>query len=177
MGDVYHILGMQININYKEKTINIIQRQYTTILLEKFSRNKLTFVLFPVEMEINLEKYCEKVSDKEINQYQKEFGSLIYLPMITRSEITYTMKKYARFMSNPNASHLKALERVWKYINGNPKIGLFCDCGIINQSIFGDTDSDWRGDILSRKSASGYIFLSNKNITSWMSMLQKTIAL
>ena len=41
----------------------------------------------------------------------------------------------------------------------------------------GYSDSDWGGDISTRRSTSGYIFLLNNNITSWCSSLQKTVAL
>ena len=80
-------------------------------------------------------------------------------------------------MSNPNESHFRALDRIWKYLNKYPKLGLSYDCSVINQNVLGYTDADWGGDTTNRKSTSGYIFFLNNNIVSWFSMQQKTVAL
>jgi hypothetical protein len=81
-------------------------------------------------------------------------------------------------MSNPNNTHFRALDRIWKYLNKYPNLGLYYNCNNnTSLELLGYTDSDWGGDITSRKSTTGYIFLLNNNIISWLSMLQKTVAL
>jgi ABC-type transport system involved in Fe-S cluster assembly fused permease/ATPase subunit len=80
-------------------------------------------------------------------------------------------------MSNPNITHFKALDRIWKYLNKYPTLGTYYNCNISNLELLGYTDADWGGDIISRKSTSGFLFLLNNNIISWLSMLQKTVAL
>ena len=80
-------------------------------------------------------------------------------------------------MSNPNKLHLKALDRIWKYLNKYPKLGLYYNCNNSLNTLKGYCDSDWGGDINSRKSTSGFIFFYNNNIISWNSALQKTVAL
>lgn len=80
-------------------------------------------------------------------------------------------------MSNPNKTHFTALDRVWKYLNKYPTIGLHYKC-LNKPYLVGYTDSDWGGDINTRKSTSGYIYTFGKgNIISWNSILQKTVAL
>ena len=80
-------------------------------------------------------------------------------------------------MSNPNKLHFKALGRIWKYLNKYPKLGLYYNCNNPLNTLKGYCDSDWGGDINSRKSTSGFIFLYNNNLISWNSSLQKTVAL
>jgi len=80
-------------------------------------------------------------------------------------------------MSNPNITHFKALDRIWKYLNKYPTLGTYYDCNNITLELLGYTDADWGGDIIGRKSTSGYLFLLNNNIISWNSILQKTVAL
>jgi hypothetical protein len=81
-------------------------------------------------------------------------------------------------MSNPNKTHFRALDRIWKYLNKYPNLGLYYNCNNITSNILkGYCDSDWGGDINTRRSTSGFIFFYNNNIISWNSALQKTTAL
>ena len=177
IGNINQFLGMRVETNYKNKTIHLNQHKYAKKLLEKFNKNNLTPVTSPVELRINLEKSLDQASAENIHRYQQEVGSLIYLAMNTRPDITFAVNRCARFMANPNDSHFKALDRIWKYLNKYPELGLFYDCSQTNGSVLGYTDADWGGDTTSRKSTSGYIFLLNNNMISWLSMLQKTVAL
>ena len=80
-------------------------------------------------------------------------------------------------MSNPDLNHFRALDRIWKYLNKYPNLGTYYICNKAFLELLGYTDADWGGDISSRKSTSGFLFLANNCIISWLSMLQKTIAL
>jgi len=68
-------------------------------------------------------------------------------------------------MSNPNKSHYSALNRIWKYLNYRPNLGLYF---IAEQStstspyLLGYVDADWGGDIFSRKSTTSYYFTFGK---------------
>ena len=80
-------------------------------------------------------------------------------------------------MSNPDLTHFKALDRIWKYLNKYPNIGTYYLCNKSFLELLGYTDANWEEDINSRKSTSGFLFLVNNCIISWSSMLQKTVAL
>ena len=124
-----------------------------------------------------MEKSTEVSTKEDINNYQQQVGSLIYLAINTRPDISFAVNRCARYMANPNQSHFRALDRIWKYLCQYPDFGLYYDCQTINESILGYTDADWGGDTINRKSTSGYIFKLNGNIISWLSMQQKTVAL
>lgn len=80
-------------------------------------------------------------------------------------------------MLNPDKTHFIALDRIQKYLNKYLTIGTFYNYSN-NPTLIGYTDADQGGDISSRKSTSGYIYtLNNKNIISWNSILQKSVAL
>ena len=49
--------------------------------------------------------------------------------------------------------------------------------GSAEPTIVGYTDSDWAGDVDSRKSTSGYLFTFAGGAMAWQSMLQKCVAL
>jgi hypothetical protein len=177
LGEINQFLGMEIKLDYKNKSILIHQNKYLNNLLKRFNKENLNPVSTPVELGIQLNKSEEQANKEDIKLYQQQIGSLIYLSTKTRPDITYGVNRCARFMSNPNISHFKALDRLWKYLNNYPKLGTYYDC---NKNIFellGYTDADWGGDIISRKSTSGFLYLLNNNIISWNSILQKTVAL
>jgi hypothetical protein len=69
-------------------------------------------------------------------------------------------------MSNPNATHFKALDRIWKYLGKYPTLGTNYDCNENILKLIGYTDADWGGDIVGRKSTSGFLYLLNNNIIS-----------
>ena len=92
-------------------------------------------------------------------------------------------------MSNPSLDHFKALDDIWCYLNNTKSYAI----GFKLQSypvldVIGYTDSDWGGDLATRKSTSGYINLLSTKLNkdykgdisypiSWNSKLQKTVAL
>ena len=82
-------------------------------------------------------------------------------------------------MSNPDPTHFKALNRIWKYLN-DPKSK---DLALVYKAqstptLVSYSNADWGGDFTTRKSTTGYIFFLNKQAPiSWRSILQKSVAL
>ena len=73
-------------------------------------------------------------------------------------------------MANPSSDHFRALDYIQGYLNKYPDLALkvFSNNSIkpIQIRIKGFTDSDWGGDIESRKSTSSYAFfisINNRN--------------
>ncbi len=79
-------------------------------------------------------------------------------------------------MAKPDKSHFTALDRIWKYLIRYPDLGLYfvyqSDIGLL-----GYCDSDWANCLMNRRSTTGYCFLYNRNLISWNSTLQHTVAL
>ena len=83
-------------------------------------------------------------------------------------------------MSNPNNTHFRALDRIWKYLNNYPTLGTNYNYNIPDSlfELLGYCDADQGGDNIIRKSTTGYLFLLGlKNILSQNSILQKSVAL
>jgi hypothetical protein len=177
MGEINQFLGMEFTINRKDKSMYIHQTKYLKNIKKRFHKDKLTPVSTPVELGVNLEKSEDKASKEDILTYQQQVGALLYLAIKTRPDISFAVNRCARYMANPNTTHFRALDRIWKYLNHYENIGiLYIATDIIK--LTGYTDSDWGGDTITRKSTTGYVFLlGQNNIISWNSMQQKTIAL
>ena len=168
---------MEINLDYKNKTILIHQTKYLNNIIQRFNKGNLTPVLTPIELGVQLYKAEDKANKEDLTLYQQQIGSLIYLSTKTRPDIAFVVGKCARFMSNPDITHFRALDRIWKYLNKYPTLGKNYNCNDNIFKLIGYTDADWGGDIVGRKSTSGFVYLLNNNIISWNSILQKTVAL
>ena len=117
LGDVKYYLGIDISRDRKNKTITLSQKGYLDKILERFNKNGLNPVSTPIEVGIRLEKSTEIASKERTRQFQAEVGSLLYLSTKTRPDLAYAVGQVSKFMSNPNESHFRALNRIWKYLN------------------------------------------------------------
>jgi hypothetical protein len=182
LGDISTFLGNNISIDYKAKKIYINQNDYISKLLNKFNIYQYRPIHLPGEAGIRLKKNAYSSDNQLINHYQQQIGSLLYASLKTRLDIAFAVNYCARFMSNPGQDHIKALEKIWRYLLYRPNIGLLYNCIGNNLYIKGYSDADWAGDLDSRRSTTGYIYslsgdIGLNNPISWNSQLQKSVAL
>ncbi|GJT87294.1 putative ribonuclease H-like domain-containing protein [Tanacetum coccineum] len=91
----------------------------------------------------------------DVHMYRSMIGSLMYLTS-SRPDIMFAVCAYARYQVNPKVSHLHAMKRIFRYLKGQPKLGLW----YLKDSPFdlvAYTDSDYAGASLDRKSIIGVI--------------------
>jgi len=99
----------------------------------------------------------------------------MYLTTKTGPDLAFPIGCLARYMTNPGPAHFKLLNKVWKYLANTLNLGLWSHSN--SNSIDCYVDADWGGDIGTRRSTTGYIFLYKGTPISWNSKLQRTIAL
>ncbi|GKG00326.1 hypothetical protein Tco_0302016 [Tanacetum coccineum] len=80
-------------------------------------------------------------------------GSLMYLTT-SRPDIMFTVCACARFQVTPKVSHLHAVKRIFRYLKGQPKLGLWypMDSPFDLEDF---SDSEYVGASLDRKSITG----------------------
>ena len=103
-------------------------------------------------------------------------GSLLYLSVATRTDITYAVNNVAKFCAHPTVKHWTAVKRIMRYLRGTTNFGIEYVCQSEKRCI-GYSDSDWGGDIVDRKSTSGYVFQIAGGSISWRSKKQGMVAL
>ena len=128
----------------------------------------------PMHPTCILEK--EEVSGKVCQTlYRGMIGSLLYLTA-SRPDILFSVHLCARFQSDPRESHLTVIKRILRYLKGTTYMGLMYE-KTSEYSLSGYGDADYAGDRLERKSTSGNCQFLGKNLISWSSKRQSTIAL
>nr|GEV03551.1 uncharacterized mitochondrial protein AtMg00810-like [Tanacetum cinerariifolium] len=101
----------------------------------------------------------------DVNMYRLMIGSLMYLTS-SRPDIMFAVCAYARYQVNLKVSYLHAVKRIFRYLKGQPKLGLWYP----KDSPFdlvAYTDSDYIGASLDRKSTTGGCQFLGCRLISW----------
>ena len=96
-------------------------------------------------------------------------GSLLYIILSIRVDITFAVIKLACYTSNLSNIYFIAVKRVFKYLKGTKDYGITYYKNA-SRFISGYCDADYTSD-LSTKSTTGYIILLAGGIISWKSKL------
>ncbi|GJX36403.1 putative ribonuclease H-like domain-containing protein [Tanacetum coccineum] len=91
----------------------------------------------------------EEASDVDVHLYRSMIGSLMYVTA-SRPDIMFAVCACSRFQVTPKTSHLSAVKRIFRYLKGKPKLGLWYprDSSFNLESY---SDSDYAGAILTWK--------------------------
>ncbi|GJU20733.1 hypothetical protein Tco_1154075 [Tanacetum coccineum] len=101
-------------------------------------------------------------------------GSLMYLTA-SRLDIMFAVYACARFQVTPKVSHLYAVKRIFRYLKGQPKLGLrYPRDSPFNLEAF--LDSDYAGASLDKKSTIGGCQFLSKRLISWQCKKQTVVA-
>jgi Reverse transcriptase (RNA-dependent DNA polymerase) len=172
LGGLKFFLG--IEVTRSKQGIILSQRKYILDLLTEVGMLECKPVETPVAINEKLGEFEDQVpTNKE--RYQRLVGKLIYLSH-TRPDIAYAVTLVSQFMHNPSEDHMNAVIRIIRYLKGSPGKGIqFRKNG--RSDIMGYTDADWAGNIIDRKSTSGYFTFVGGNLVTWRSKKQGSVAL
>ncbi|KAJ9552005.1 hypothetical protein OSB04_016050 [Centaurea solstitialis] len=117
---------------------------------------------------INQSKYVRDMLIKSM------IGSLMYLTP-SRPDIMFAVYVCARFQVRPKDSHLQAVKRIFRYLKGQPRLGLWYPYESPFE-LLAYTDSDYGGASLDRKSTSGGCQFLGARLVSWQCKKQTTVS-
>lgn len=166
-------LGLEID-QRPDGTIHIHQSAYARKILERFRMTDSNTVAVPSDP--NQVLCASDVRSESTFPYREAIGSLMYLAIATRPDISYAIGSCSRFMENPAPVHINAVKRILKYINGTLNFGL---CYSSGREFFlrGFSDADYAGDVNNRRSTSGGVFFLGSCVISWFSTKQRSVTL
>lgn len=108
--------------------------------------------------------------------YASAVGSLMYAMVCTRPDLAHAVSVVSRFMGDPGKEHWQAVKRIFRYLKGTSDVGLIYG-GDTNCLVTGYSDSDYAGDVDTRRSMTGYVFTLGGSVVSWKATLQPTVTL
>src|SRR5258708_31693121 len=103
-------------------------------------------------------------------------SSLLYLMLGTRPDIAFAITKLAQFAAHPSEEHFSKVLYICCYLRGTSSYHLTYD-RMSGQGLIACTNSDWALDPQKQQSQTRYFIRLAGGAISWMSRVQKTIAL
>lgn len=151
------------------------QEKYIQDILRRFSMEDCKPVSTPLLIGSKLSKtdiWSEEDGPKP--PYRELVGSLMYLSVATRPDISHAASVLSQYNDCFGKSHWIAAKRILRYLKKTAYTGIeFKPDGILK----GFVDADWAGSLDDRSSFTGYTFVMNNSPISWESRKQRTVAL
>ena len=166
MGDATFLLGMKIDRTDRGFILN--QSQYVQRKLVEFNAQNLPPASCPQDPKIHL----KAASEHNVNQlkplqvnYRALIGSLNYLSILTRPDISFAVSKLSQYLERPGLTHYTAAMQVFRYLGGTMTRGLLFTK---NQAltISAHVDADWGNCPDSRRSHTGFLLTRGHHLLS-----------
>ncbi|CAH9057687.1 unnamed protein product [Cuscuta epithymum] len=172
LGDIHYFLGIQARRT--STGLFLSQAKYISDLLHRFHLHTVKPVRTPLPSRTTL-----SLTDGELlsdaTEYRSMVGALQYL-IITRPDITYAVHLVSQFMHAPRTTHLLAVKRIYRYLQGTSTHGLWLKSDKNISVIMAYSDADWAGCPDSSRSTTGYAVFLGSNLISWRSKKQPTVS-
>ncbi|CAI7919399.1 unnamed protein product [Closterium sp. NIES-53] len=126
LGVVKYYLGMHVERDLDHRRLKLHQEKFIKELGENCGIENERKVATPLPAEFKLVKTAEdeRVEAEEQQQFQSLVGSLLYAAVHTRPDISFSVGQLARVVQNPSEEQVDAAERMVKYLNSHPSIGV-----------------------------------------------------
>nr|GEW54043.1 hypothetical protein [Tanacetum cinerariifolium] len=150
MGELNFFRGIQVL--KKKDGIFLSQDKYVGDILKKFGYLDVRSASTPMDKENPWGKDGTG-KDVDLHLYRSMIGSLMYLTA-SRPDIMFVVCACARHQVTPKECHLHAVKRIFRYLKGHPKLGLWYP----KESPFdlvAYSDSDYSGATQDCKSTTG----------------------
>ncbi|GKD53624.1 ribonuclease H-like domain-containing protein [Tanacetum coccineum] len=174
LGKLKYFLGIEVIDT--DKGICLNQRKYVLDLLSEYGLLACKPAKTPLmsKLVISNEACDNDPLLKNVNDYQKLMGKLIYLTN-TRPDISYVVHCLSQFMHSPLTSHLKIAFKILRYFKSCLGLGIHI---AKTPAMFLNAYSaaDWAKCVVSRKSITGYCVFLNNFLVSWKSKKQNTLS-
>jgi hypothetical protein len=116
------------------------------------------------------------LQDHAAHEYRSRVGKIMFMAT-DRRDLQFASKEAARDMANPTLLSEAKVKRIVRYVRNMPMVSMNFEVMEKPTTITITTDSDWAGDVESRKSTSGgIVFYGSAAILTW-SRTQPVVAL
>jgi hypothetical protein len=179
LGELKWFLGIRVIRNRQDQRLWLCQDSYIEKIASSF--NLLESPQFKTPLAIQ-ELYASETqaTPQEVHAYQSRIGSTTYATSITRPDAARASNKLAEFLLNPSPAHLKAANRLIKYLYDTRYLAVEYSADsatltTLEPEFRCSTDAAFGDDIDTRKSTEGYLFKLFGGPIDWKSTRQKLV--
>ncbi|GJQ94769.1 putative ribonuclease H-like domain-containing protein [Tanacetum coccineum] len=146
--------------------IFISQDKYVAKILKKFDFVSIKTASIPIETQKPLVK-DEEASDVDVHLYRSMIAS--------RPDIMFVVCACSRFQVTPKTSHLSVVKRIFRYLKGKPKLGLWYP-RVSSFDLEAYSDSDYAGAKSLKEINTGGCQFLGMRLISWQCKKQTIMA-
>ena len=171
-GDPRSFLGMEIHRDREAKTVRLTQQAYIQMLAKQYQLQDSNRVDSPMVTPLDqMVDACDLLPNA--SDYRKIVGSLMYCHAATRFDITFAVSQLSRKLAKPTVTDMKAARRVLQYLYHTQDHGpVYYGKGAV--TLVGYSDADYAGDVHTRRSTSGRLFMLCAGPVSWAAKQQRS---
>ena len=164
-----------MHIICKGCTIHLDQCMYLQKVIEHCGMLNAKSTSTPLLAGYYAAKNTEPVDAELCSHFQMVIGSLLYLMLGIRPDITFAVTHLSHHSTNPSQDHLSKALYICCYLIETSMYSLVYNGGS-GAGLTACPNSDWRSDPTSRLSQTGFYLKLADGLISWTSHVQKTIA-
>ena len=155
--DANLFLGMQIKRS-SDGSIFLHQETYAKRILERCRLAEANPVTIPADPHQELSPLVQAGGQSKLTAapYRESVGSLMYLSVATRPDITFAVHQASRYLENSTETHWKTVKRIIKYLKGTTGYGLHFEC-VQKKELLAYSDADYVGELETRRSTTGFV--------------------
>jgi hypothetical protein len=179
LGPIHWLLGIQVTRDRDARSLSLCQSSFIDTILARFSLADAKPYGTPMVPAANYSKRDSPTSPADIARmrkvpYREAIGSLMYVAIATRPDISFAVSCLSQFLENPGEAHWQAVKHVFRYLAGTRDQAL--TYGTEQRDLHGYTDADGASQE-HRHAISGYAFIIDGGAVSWSSRKQELVTL
>jgi len=179
LGPIHWLLGIEVTHDYDVHTISLCQSSFIDTILVCFSLTDAKPYGMPMVPSVSYSKHNSPSSPADITHmckvpYREAIGSLMYVAIATRPDISFAVSCLSQFLENIGETHWQAVKHVFRYLAGI--WGQALTYGTEQHELQGYTDTDGASQE-HRHTISRYMFIIDGGAVSWSSWKQELVTL
>lgn len=115
LGEVENFLGLHIHRDYNTNEIEVSMQSYVEKILKNYNMESCNPCKTPIDVN---HKIVINTSCPTINPFRELIGSLQYLSLVGRPDISVAVNYFSKFQENPDEQHFLGLKRILRYLKG-----------------------------------------------------------
>ncbi|MBW0488377.1 hypothetical protein O181_028092 [Austropuccinia psidii MF-1] len=172
-------LLLGVKIQHLEGGITLDQQHFVDSLLDLYGMKDCKAVstpLVPNEHMGSATKDEEKAFKAMNVNFRSAVGSINYLSMATRPDLSHAVSSLSQHLEKPGIWHWRAFLHVLKYLRGTQEVGLYYNLQG-TRGLIAFSNADWGNCHVIRRSTSGFLAQLHGCLVFWKTRKQPSVSI
>lgn len=174
LGVATSYLGIAIERDNQAGTLKISNKRTILDLVDTYGLEDAAPRSLPLTSGINMSE--GDPLDTTVYPYRQLVGSLMHLAVTVRPDISFAVGLLSRHLTAPTTVCWQAAKGVLRYLAGTADDGITYSRQEDGALFHGYCDADYAGDLETRRSTSGHVFIYAGGAIIWLSKRQPTVS-